>query len=318
MATAQHSEPGLTADRLLRRADTAMYAGKRNGKGVLVHFHNGYSDGLGDPDLPNVLAHALAGDPAEAGFDVYYQPIVRIDDGSVVAVEALARWSHPGVGSIEPRVFVAVAERAGLVGVLDDFVLNRACRDAAALLRGYGHPIDIHVNVCADRLGTAELEESVVGALSRHGMPADHLVLEITETSRIKDVVSAAAAGYRLRDRGIRLALDDFGAGFNALAELHALPVDVVKLDAAITAVEADGVRAAALCRSLLTICSGLRAVVVAEGVENAARAEALAALGCHLGQGYFYGPPATLPELTAQPPVPPHPPRRASHAPSA
>jgi len=315
-------EVRLTADSLLRRADAAMYVGKRRGKGRVVRYLAGVTDGSGDPDLPQLLAEALAGDPAEAGFGVFYQPIVRLDDGATVAVEALARWSHPVVGPVDTDVFVTVAERAGLVGALDDFVLDRGCADAAVLAERFGRPLDVHVNVSAARLGGPELETAVERALLRHGVRPDRLVLEITETSRMADLGAAGAAVRRLRETGVRVALDDFGSGFNALAQLHALPVDVVKLDSALTGLEDEPGRAETLARSVLGICADLGVAVVAEGVETHAQAAALARLGCRLGQGYLYGPPSALVDLAplgavAAPPVPAPADRRSPSSPT-
>ncbi len=295
-------EPGepLSADALLRRADAAMYASKRRGKGAMVRYTGG-NDGGPNADLPHLLAQALsASRPGAAGFEVYYQPIVRFADGVTVAVEALARWTSPVAGPVHPDVFVTVAERTGLVGAIDDFVLNRACADAAELAEVYGHPIDVHVNVSAARLGQEGLEEAVSAALHRHGVPASRLVLEITETRRIADLTGAAAMVSRLRALGVRVALDDFGSGFNALAQLHSLRVDIVKLDATLTDVDVAPEHAEALCRSVLAICTDLNIVVVAEGIETASRAEALARVGCPLGQGYLFGQPGPLHRLTA------------------
>ena len=294
------SEPGepLTADALLRRADAAMYSSKRRGKGALARY-TGTNDGGPNVDLPHLLAEALsAGHPAAAGFEVFYQPIVRLRDGATVAVEALARWTSPVAGPVHPDVFVSVAERTGLVGAIDDFVLNQACADAAALAVVYGRPIDMHVNVSAARLGQTGLEESVVGALARSGMPASRLILEITETRRIQDLTTAAKVVDGLRAHGIRIALDDFGSGFNALAQLHSLPVDIVKLDSTLTDVDIAPDRAGALCRSVLAICTDLNIAVVAEGIETPSRALALAELGCELGQGYLFGQPGPLHRL--------------------
>jgi diguanylate cyclase (GGDEF)-like protein len=281
----------LTADGLLRRADAAMYAGKRRGKGTLVRYDHA-ADGTVDVDLPHLLARALGGGaPGDAGFEVHYQPIVRFRDGVTVAVEALARWTDPDAGVIDPDVFVTVAERTGLVAALDDFVLDRACADAAALAETFGRPVDVHVNVSAARLGQRGLEDTVARALQRHAVRPARLVVEITETRRIPDLPMAAAVAARLRETGVRVALDDFGSGFNALAQLHALPVDIVKLDSTLTDVDTAPERAGALCRSVLAICAELKIAVVAEGIETVARAGALAELGCLLGQGYLFGP---------------------------
>src|SRR4029078_6815856 len=117
------------------------------------------------------------------------------------------------------------------VGAIDDFVLDRACADAATLANIYGRPIDVHVNVSAARLGQQGLEGAVFRALERHAVRPSRLVVEITETRRIPDMPRAAEVADRLRRRGVRVALDDFGSGYNALAQLHSLPVDIVKLD---------------------------------------------------------------------------------------
>ena len=136
-------------------------------------------------------------------------------------------------------------------------------------------------------------------ALKRHAVCAERLVVEITETRRIPDLPCAAEVAGRLRETGVRVALDDFGSGFNALAQLHALPVDIVKLDSTLTDVEVAPERAGALCRSVLAICAELKIAVVAEGIETVARADALAAMGCPLGQGYLFGPPRPVHCLT-------------------
>jgi len=290
----------MSADALLRRADAAMYSSKRRGKGSLARYAaNG--DGGPNADMPHLLAQALAAGarPAASGFEVYYQPIVRLGDGATVAVEALARWTL-AAGPVHPDAFVPIAERTGQVAAIDNFVLDQACADASRLALIYGRPIDVHVNVSAARLGQAGLEEAVRAALSRHNLPPSRLVIEITETHRIQDLPAASAAAARLRALGPRIALDDFGSGFNALAQLHSLPIDIVKLDSTLTDVDTDPERAAALCRSVLAICRELEITVVAEGIETRARGAALAALGCPFGQGYLYGQPGPLHRLKA------------------
>jgi diguanylate cyclase (GGDEF)-like protein len=293
------TEPALTADALLRRADAAMYAGKRRGKGLLVLYGPESADGYDNPDLPTLLAGALAGEPERTGLDVHYQPIVRMADGGTVAVEALARWNHPLMGQVPPSVFVAIAERAGLVAALDDFVLDRACRDLASYLGVNGGDAVVHVNVSASRLGNPDLERVVRDALRRYGLTAQHLVLEVTESSRIPDPVAAVASAERLRATGIRLALDDFGTGYNTLAQLHLLPIDILKLDRTLTTVDQDPVRVAALCGSVVRIAADLGITVVAEGIETADQAAALARLGCGFGQGHLYGRPAPFTDVT-------------------
>jgi diguanylate cyclase (GGDEF)-like protein len=282
-----------TAEWLVRRADAAMYAGKRSGKNVLVRYHLDLPDENGASDLSQLLATALT---TERGLDVHYQPIVRLADGTVVAVEALARWTDPVVGPVPADLFISVAERAGLVGMVDDFVLNRACRDAASF-DGPWADVVVHVNVSAARFGETEQEAAVLRALHRHGLPPARLLLELTETSRLDDLTAAAAVAERLVARGVQLGLDDFGTGYNALHQLHTLPVGVVKLDRSL--VGAATRRSAALCRSIVAICTEMGVRVIAEGIESDVQVAAMAALGCGYGQGHRYGRPGPLERIT-------------------
>jgi diguanylate cyclase (GGDEF)-like protein len=282
------AEPLLTADVLLGRADTSMYAGKRMGKDTAVVYR---PEQDGPADFPSALRHAQGGVPP--GFGLSFQPIVRLTDAVPVAVEALARWQAPDGTRVPPETFVAAAEDSGLGAVLDALVLDLACREIAAA----GLSVTVHVNVCAGRLGNPALEECVAAALERYQLAAEQLVVEITETVPIRDLAAGAAAIRRLRALGVRVALDDFGAGYNSLTYLHALPVDMIKLDRSLTTgVEPD--RDAALCGSVVRLCADLGLVVVAEGVETDEQTERVTRAGCNMAQGYLFGRPAPLSAL--------------------
>ena len=250
--------------------------------------------------MQQLIVQALASGPAEAGFEVHYQPIVRMEDNATMAVEALARWRHPDVGYVCTDVIVSTAERLGSMATVDNFVLARACEDSRALTKAYGWPVDVHVNVSAARLGLPSLELAVAKALDSSGLQPGRLVLEVTETAQVSDIDAAIACADRLRERGVRIALDDFGAGFSWLGRLRSLPVDIVKLDASTTCVEIDPQRAQAICSSLLFLCGELQLVAIAEGVETYAQAQLLADLGCRMGQGYFYGSAEPLGRLVS------------------
>ncbi|MFD8497209.1 putative bifunctional diguanylate cyclase/phosphodiesterase [Amycolatopsis sp. NPDC059657] len=281
-------EPLITSDVLLGRADTSMYAGKRLGKDTTVVYRPSHD---GPPDFPSALRQARGGTPA--GFSLAFQPIVLLADEAPVAVEALARWTAPDGTEISPETFVRAAEAAGLGAELDTLVLDLACREITALEPG----LSVHVNVGASRLGTASLEQSIRDTLHRYRLPAYRLVVEITETIPILDLTSAAEAIRRLRALGVRVALDDFGAGYSSLTWLHALPVDLIKLDRALTT-GIQPARDAALCRSLVELCADLELAVVAEGIETAEQAELIARAGCTMAQGYRFGRPAPLADL--------------------
>ncbi len=281
-------EPLVTSDVLLGRADTSMYAGKRLGKDTTVVYRPSLD---GPPDFTAALRHAQGGVPD--GFTMEFQPIVRLGDETPVAVEALARWTAPDGTQIPPHSFVRAAESAGLGAELDALALDLACREiTAAELE-----LTVHVNICASRLGTETLERSVTAALARYRLPADRLVVEITETVPVLDLTAGAEAIRRLQALGVRVALDDFGAGYSSMTCLHALPVDLIKLDRALTTgVQPD--RDVALCRSLLSLGAELGFAIVAEGIESADQAELLGEAGCTLAQGYRFGRPGPLSAL--------------------
>jgi diguanylate cyclase (GGDEF)-like protein len=285
-------EPLVTADVLLGRADTSMYAGKRLGKDTTVVYQASQD---GPPDFPAALRAAQGGVPA--GFRLVYQPIVRLSDEVPLAVEALARWKAPDGTQVSPETFVRSAEGAGLGAELDALVLDMACREVSQL----DPALTVHVNVGASRLGTAILENSIRAAMARYRLSAGQLVVEITETVPILDLPAGAEAIRRLQALGVLVALDDFGAGYSSLTCLHALPVDLIKLDRALTTgVQPE--RDAALCRSLVGLCADLDLDVVAEGIETPEQAELISLAGCTVAQGYLFGRPAPLAELRLTP----------------
>jgi diguanylate cyclase len=279
-----------TSDDLLRQADISMYAGKRMGKDTAVVYQP--ASGI-TVDFPTMLRNADGGVPP--GFRLVYQLVVTLPDGAPVAVEALARWTAPNGIDISPETFVAVTEAAGLGAVFDSLVLDLACRE----VRAAGLDLDIHVNIGAARLGNPGFEQQVHQALRRHRIPRGRLVLEITETVPIVDLDKAAAQITRLSDLGVKVALDDFGAGFNSLTYLHCLPVHIVKLDRSL-AVGGDSARDFALYRSVIGLCDALDMEVIAEGIESEAQAETVYRAGGRLAQGHRFARAVPIEELKA------------------
>ncbi|WP_197382122.1 putative bifunctional diguanylate cyclase/phosphodiesterase [Mycolicibacterium mengxianglii] len=278
-----------TSDDLLRQADISMYAGKRLGKDTAVVYQP--LTGV-RADFPTALRNAQGGVPA--GFHLVYQPVVQLPEGKLVAVEALARWNAPNGMHVSPDTFVVASEAAGMGAVLDGMVLELACTEVAAA----GLDVDIHVNVGAPRLGNADFERRVQRTLQRHAIEPSRLVLEITETVPIVDLADAAAQIARLNALGVRVALDDFGAGYNSLTSLHALPVQIVKLHRTLASF-ADPVRDLALYRSVIDLCAELGFVVIAEGIESRAQVDTVQAAGCHFAQGHLFGRPTSITELS-------------------
>lgn len=273
-------EPLPTSDDLLRQADVSMYAGKRVGKDTAVV----YRPSLGvSTDFPTALRNAKSGIPP--GFSLAYQPIVRLPDATPVAVEALARWTAPNGTEVQPDAFVAAAEAARLGATVDAMVLDLACREIHAA----GMDLVLHVNIGAARMGCLDFEQQISRTLSRHGMTPSQLVLEITESVPVVDLAHAAAQITRLNAMGIKVALDDFGAGYNSLTHLHALPVQIIKLDRGL-AVGPEPDRIVTLYRSVIRLCAELGLGLIAEGIESTAQAEMVYAAGCRLAQGHLFG----------------------------
>jgi diguanylate cyclase (GGDEF)-like protein len=299
------AEPGsgLRPERLMARADAAMYAAKRRGKNQAVMYVEGIEDdaapeGALAGDLRRVLG-GLANETTSAGtISVMYQPVVEFRTAQVVALEALVRWWHPRHGMIRPEHLLAVAEEAGLLGVLENRVLDIACRDIERLRRHAAlRDLCVHVNVSAQRTTEPELAGVVQETLYRYALPGEALVVEITETSRVPDVDAAAAVLMRLRHLRVKLALDDFGAGFSGLTYLLQLPIDIVKLDRSLT-IAVVGTRAAAIRNAAVNLVLELHLELIAEGVETPAQAGQLVGLGCELGQGFLYAKPGRLADL--------------------
>ncbi|MGE2725922.1 putative bifunctional diguanylate cyclase/phosphodiesterase [Mycolicibacterium pulveris] len=278
-----------SSDDLLRQADISMYAGKRLGKDTAVVYQPSSAATI---DFASALRSA-DGD-APPGFRLVYQIVVGLPDTVPVAVEALARWTTPTGIEMSPETFVAAAEAAGLGAALDALVLDLACRE----VRQAGLDLDIHVNIGARRLDNPAFEQQVRQVLTRHGLPPGRLVLEITETLPIVDLAHAATQINRLNALGVKVALDDFGAGFNSLTYLHALPVHIVKLDRGLAST--DAARDMTLYRSVIGLCHELGLRVIVEGIESVTQRDTVCRAGGRFAQGHLFGRPVPISELFA------------------
>jgi len=285
-----------TSDNLLRDADLAMYLAKRNGKGRFEMFRPGLQDAAHRRlSVLTDLRHALKHDELE----VFYQPIVRIDDATPAGAEALIRWHHPRRGLLQPAEFVDIAESTELIVTLGRWVLNQACRQTQTWRNT--HVVDenfyVSVNLSARQLAEPTLVDDVALALHSSGLPPCTLVLEITESTLMINFDAGLARLRALKALGLRLALDDYGTGYSSLNRLGQLPVDIVKIDKSFIdriTVDAEG---AALVRSVLDVTSALGLTSIAEGVEQPGQRDALDELGCDAIQGYLYARPTTAAE---------------------
>jgi diguanylate cyclase len=303
VAVMEPLEPEVDPDGLMARVDAAMYAAKRRGKNQIVTFRGDVTDD-NSPGLIGdlrVLLAAQRADPlmrAGGSIDVMYQPVVRFDTEQAVALEALVRWQHPRHGLLPAELLLNSAEDAGMLGALEEQVLDTACRDVSLMRRlpGFGR-LAVHVNLSAQRAGDPRLVGTVQEMLHRHGLPGQALVLEITETGRVPDLDIAAQVLTQIRRLDVRLALDDYGTGYSGLSYLMQLPIDIVKLDRSLTVAE-PGSRASAIRDASVAMILDLGLDLIAEGVETPEQAGELVELGCELAQGFLYAKPRFLADL--------------------
>jgi EAL domain-containing protein (putative c-di-GMP-specific phosphodiesterase class I) len=278
------------SNRLVVKADMAMYQAKRRGRTdhQIVDLRE-VRDGYDDTTLERDLRTAFTQD----ALDIAYQPIVRTTDGQVVGVEALLRWTHPDQGSIPALSIVSLAEQSDLITDIGAWVLERSCLDRGRWLRQYpDSPLDLAVNVSASQLLSPGFCGFVLSALARTGMDPEALVLEITESILIEDTESTMTVLTALRDSGIRLALDDFGTGYSALSYLRRMPIDMVKIDQSFVADIDDAATGGAIVAAVTNLAHVLGLSVTAEGVESQSQRDEVRSIGCELAQGFFYSPP--------------------------
>lgn len=280
--------------RLLRRADTALYAAKDHGRARFEVY---------SPDLHRDVEHAalLLGE-LETGHRsdemvLHYQPIVDAVSHGVVGLEALLRWQHPVRGLLTPGDFLDVLESSDLIHAVGSELLERACRDAARLA-ARGMALPVHVNVSARELARPGFVQGVRNALDGSGLRPELLVLEITETRLLTVTGSLLRDLVQVRDLGVQLAVDDFGTGYSALTHLVDMPVGIVKLDRSFVAEIATSRSAYSVCSGVRAMAEGLAIRSVAEGVETAEQARILRDLGYDELQGYHFARPAPLEEL--------------------
>lgn len=289
-----------TANDLLRDADVAMYRAKVRGRGSYALFEPSMQAEVAarqelESDLREAIEHER--------LTLAYQPIVDLRNGSIVAVEALARWSHPEHGNVPPSVFIPIAEESGIILPLGRWALRRACLDLADLRQGGGAAANLRmsVNLSPRQLGDRGIVDEILGALREAGLAPDALDLEITE-SFVLDCGEEGIGYLRLlRAAGCGVAFDDFGTGFSSLGSLRSLPIDGLKIDRSFVASMLDQGVDAAVVEAVIRLGSALGVAVVAEGVEDAATAARLAELGCPFGQGYYFARPEPVAALAAR-----------------
>ena len=282
------------ASELVRNADVAMYMAKANGKAGFAMF---------DPQMHLAIReqHELSVELQRVveleQLRLEYQPIVDLRTNAVVGLEALVRWEHPERGSIAPGRFIQLAEENGAILPIGRWVLSEACREVGQLLRAGHLPADVFlsVNVSANEVGQPRFVERVELALREARLPAERLMLEITETALLRATPQTMATLHDLRSLGIKAVIDDFGTGYFSLSHLRQFPVDALKVASEFVRDAGVDDRSAALASAIVAMGRALELTTVAEGIETAEQAQRMAALGCVYAQGYYFARPVGL-----------------------
>jgi EAL domain-containing protein (putative c-di-GMP-specific phosphodiesterase class I) len=221
-------------------------------------------------------------------FEVVYQSQYDLASGAQVGVEALVRWHHPVHGKVAPAHFISVAEETGLIVPLGEWVLRRACRDAAA----WPEPLSVAVNLSPAQFHDSDIAETVAAILQETGLPAERLELEITESLLINDTEEVLEKLSRLRELGVKIALDDFGTGYSSLNYLARFPFDKIKIDRQFVRNMTRDPAMRAIVKTIVALGKSLAVTVTAEGVESQEQAAMLREFGCPQVQGFLYGLP--------------------------
>lgn len=278
-------QDGDVAEELVRKADVALYRAKATHRSELRFFEVAMDAQLRER---SVLEQALIADLPSGAFNLLFQPSARFDGGGVARFEALPRWLHPTLGEVAPERFLAIADDVGLLAELVERLLREAC--AAAL--GWPASVTLAFNLPGALLQDTAFGLRVLSALAVTGLAPTRLQLEIDEGALIRDASAAQALISPLRRAGVTIIADHFGTGYSDLKNLQKLQIDGVKIDQSFVSAMGRDAKAAAMVRALVAVGQGLELSVAADGVDTAAEAAALAAQGCELAQGEFFGEP--------------------------
>lgn len=306
LAVVSADDPETPPEVLLKQADMAMYAAKRSRmRGVHIFSAADMADADASERASltsaraydSTVAYKLLGQLRRAidnqELTLAYQPKFALADGAIVGVEALVRWPHPDRGVLAPDQFLQLVRDHGLMRPITELVFAEAL-DQVAAWRDLGLSVPVAVNVFAPSLSDPALPETVSNALKQRGLPHGLLTIEITEDLLLGNVEGARQVIQRLRQSGVRVAIDDFGSGYSALSYLRDLNVHELKLDRAFLTTVLVDKRAAAILRAVIDLANELGLITVAEGVEDPETAALLKDYGCQVAQGYLYSPPLT------------------------
>lgn len=291
IGVAVYPQDGSTAASLHTAADTALYRAKSLGRNMVVFF-----DAEMDVEvrqrrqLESDLRHAIT----RGELNLVYQPLIDTTHGRPSGYEALLRWRHPERGNVPPDVFIPIAEETGVILPIGEWVLRKACCDAAS----WEEPLTLAVNISAVQLQVATLEAPLRSALKDSGLEPSRLELEVTETALMKDREAAVRILQAIKEMGVRVVMDDFGTGYSSLSNLQCFPFDKIKIDRSFIQAMKEDNAARSIIRAIVGIGRSLALPVVAEGIETEEQHRMVVEEGCPMAQGYLYGKPGPGPAV--------------------
>ena len=290
LGVAMYPHDGADAPGLMRSAATALHRAKQAGRGS-TRF---YDVDMGAEMLARMSMECGLRDALERHeFELHYQPLVDLRDGTLRSLEALVRWNHPRLGRVSPAAFIPVAEETGLIHRLGVWVLETACAQTVQWCGELDYRFRIAVNVSGLQFEDPEFVPAVRGVLDRTGLDPSRLELELTENVVMRDIERTVATMAEVKSLGIRVSVDDFGTGYSSLAVLRRLPLDTLKIDGSFVGNLPHAADDCAIVRAIVAMAHSLRLEVVAEGVENWQQIQFLRGLGVETVQGFHVGVPA-------------------------
>ena len=282
---ALYPDAGHSYEAVMKNIESALYHSKRGGRGRITIFSKEIEDIiLENARMEQALRRAIANNEVRP----HFQPIISLQDGKLLGFEALARWIDSDFGFVSPARFIPLAEERGIIASLTDKLLLHAAKVAA----GWPDDIFLSFNLSSIQLVDPNTADDIIKTISKAGLPAHRLEIEVTETAMMSDPETASMIIDELHDAGIRISMDDFGTGQSSLGRLRELKLDKVKIDRAFIMAIGEDKPAEHIVRAILEMCAGLDLTVVAEGIEEMNQAESLKRYGCHAGQGYLFGKP--------------------------
>ena len=284
------------APELLKDADAAMFRSKRKSSGGYSIYADETVDAMGRLSLSTRLRKAVE----QQHWELHYQPIVNLADGTPIGVEALIRWKDPNGGLVPPGEFIPLAEEMGLIEVIGDWVVEELARQDAAW-REEGLDLELSFNLSPRQLWQPDISTRILTRLASQDVAAPRTIVEVTESTAMTDPDRTLRTLWDLHAKGLRLAIDDFGTGYSSLSRLKHMPVDVLKIDRSfIRDVHADE-QAGNMVKAIIQLADGLGMTPLAEGIETAQEWQFLVENGCRLGQGYYFCKPVPAADVLAR-----------------